>query len=233
MVVAWSFDDTKGAARRAARDSPGCVDSQVPGPITKRAISNGPCSSTIVPRHAAIYDLSPPDAIHRAADCYSLPRGRGAGDEGGGRAQLGAMSDAFIHVQVHRVAATLRSRECADPPSLPLPLALTDVPCTMIRYFIRETFIQEARVTYDPIRIDLDNRGIRIVYRSTGNPRLRLFRINVQIHAKGNLFFATITDCNLPKSWPGSIDRPDQVSRASEERIRVDRLFRIGVAFRA
>lgn len=50
---------------------PRCVDSQV-WPITKRAISNG---RTSVPRHVAIYDLSPPDAIHRAVDCYSLPRG--------------------------------------------------------------------------------------------------------------------------------------------------------------
>ena len=190
-----------------------------------------PVRSSQDTRPSTIFHHLTPSIVRLIAILYL--GGGGRGTRGGGRAQLGAMSDAFIHVQVHRVAATLRSRECADPPSLPLPLALTDVPCTMIRYFIRETFIQEARVTYDPIRIDLDNRGIRIVYRSTGNPRLRLFRINVQIHAKGNLFFATITDCNLPKSWPGSIDRPDQVSRASEERIRVDRLFRIGVAFRA
>lgn len=51
---------------------PRCVDSEV-WPITKRAISNG---RTTVPRHVAIYDVSPPpDAIHRAVDCYSLPRG--------------------------------------------------------------------------------------------------------------------------------------------------------------
>lgn len=50
-----------------------------------------------VPRHVAIYDLSPPDAIHRAVDCYSLPRGA-----------LRAMNDAFIHVQLQ---GCLR-REC-------------------------------------------------------------------------------------------------------------------------
>lgn len=31
-----------------------------------------------VRRQVPIYDLSPPDAIHRAADCYSLPWGRGS-----------------------------------------------------------------------------------------------------------------------------------------------------------
>lgn len=60
----WRYQGSTG-------DSPGCVDSEA-WPITKRAISNG---RTTVRRHAAIYDLSPPDAIHRAADCYSLPPG--------------------------------------------------------------------------------------------------------------------------------------------------------------
>ena len=50
-----------------------------------RALSNG-CSTMTEPKtRFYIYDLLPSDAIHRAADCYSL-------------AAAYAMSDAFIHV---------------------------------------------------------------------------------------------------------------------------------------
>lgn len=47
------------------------------------ARSNG-CSTTEPKTSLHIYDLLPPDAIHRAADCYSLEAAC-------------AMSDAFIH----------------------------------------------------------------------------------------------------------------------------------------